>query len=217
MRPRCRTNRCLGAQATSCWRQPRPGLGARCGLVLAANPAGVADAVQVLEQEGVIHLAGAGLVAARVVGKLHMANARQVLLRRGGQFTFHALGVVQVVLHEGVVCANLVEDRYRLLGAVEVEARDVEGVDRLDQQPQPGLFQLGRGKAQVLDEGLAQQLGRHASRRLARQAIELRHTQCLGIDDGLAHAVAKLGPAGRLCSTSFNWCSSSRCLMSSAL
>jgi hypothetical protein len=54
--------------------------GARGGLVFAADPAGVADAVEVLEQEGVVDLARAGFVAPRVVGQLDVADARQLPL-----------------------------------------------------------------------------------------------------------------------------------------
>jgi hypothetical protein len=55
------------------------------------------------EQEGVVDLARARLVAAGVVGQLDVGDARQVLLHGGGQLAFHALHVVDVVLQEQVV------------------------------------------------------------------------------------------------------------------
>ena len=52
-------------------------------------------------------------------------------------------------------------DGYKRQGlgrAVQVEARDVEGVDRLDQQAQAGRTQGIRGVAQGVDEGAGQHL-----------------------------------------------------------
>ncbi|KAF5293272.1 hypothetical protein FQR65_LT20119 [Abscondita terminalis] len=163
-----------------------------------AHPALVADAVQVREQEGVVDLARAGFVAARVVRQLHVADARQLLLQRGRQFALGALGVVDVVLHEGVGRAHLVEDGQGLVRAVQVEAGNVEGVDGFDQQAQVGGAQRGGGKAQVLDEGAAQRGGIDAGRRLAGQAVELGHAQGLGIGHGLGHTSAELVDAVRV-------------------
>ena len=144
------------------------------------------------EQEGVVDLARARLVAARVVGQLHVADARQVLLQRGRQLALGALGVVDVVLHEGVGRAHLVEDGQGLVRAVQVEAGNVEGVDGLDQQAQIGRAQRRCGKAQVVHEGAAQQRGIGTGRRLAGQAVELGHAQRMAIGHGLGHAGAEL-------------------------
>ena len=46
-----------------------------------------------------------------VIGQLHMAYAWQVLRNGGRQFAFHALGVVNVVLQERIVCVHLVQNR----------------------------------------------------------------------------------------------------------
>ena len=43
---------------------------------------------------GVVDLAAAGLVAARVVGDLHVGDLRQVLRDGVGEFALHALHVV---------------------------------------------------------------------------------------------------------------------------
>ena len=172
--------------------QPRPASVLLAGLYSQPTQPRVADAVEVREQEAVVDLAGARLVAARVVGELHVRDARQVLLQRRGQLAFHALRVVDVVLHVRVVGADLVEDRQRLRRAAQVEAGDVEGVDRLDQQPDARLLQLGRGVAQVGDEGAAQRRVARAERRLAGQAVELLHAERARVVDRLRHAVAEL-------------------------
>ena len=73
-------------------------------------------------------------MATRVVGQLDVSNAAQVTLQRCGQVTFHALGMVDVVLDIGVVRGDFIQYFERLEGSMQVEARNVEGVDRLDQQ-----------------------------------------------------------------------------------
>src|SRR5690606_21597447 len=91
-------------------------------LVLAADPAVESGFVDELEHEGVVDLARARLVAARVVGQLNVGDAALVLLEGVGQFAFHALGVVDVVLDEQVVRADLVDDLGGLGRVVQEEA-----------------------------------------------------------------------------------------------
>ena len=88
--------------------------------------------------------------------------------------------------------------RQRLVGAGEEEAGDVEGVDRLDQQPDAGLLQRGCREAQVGDQRRVRMLMRDARRQLAGQAVDLRAAQRLGVVDGPRHAVAELGHAVRV-------------------
>src|SRR3954451_22727214 len=106
-------------------------LGAVLRLVLAADPALVADPVDVAEEELVVDLAGAGLVAAGRVGELHVGDAREVRLDRRGEVTLHDLHVVDVVLEGDVFARDLVDQLERLARGVEVEAGDVARVDRL--------------------------------------------------------------------------------------
>src|SRR4051812_46009586 len=70
------------------------------GFVFATDPAVVAECVEMLEQEAVIDLARARLVAAGIIGQLHMADQRQVGLDGGCQLAFHALHVIDVVLDQ---------------------------------------------------------------------------------------------------------------------
>src|SRR3954451_17534013 len=81
-------------------------LGLALRLVLAADPAVVADVVEMAEQERVIDFTGSRLVAARIVGKLDMGDPGQVLLDRAGEIAFHDLHVIDVVLDEDIVRAG---------------------------------------------------------------------------------------------------------------
>src|SRR3569623_3365270 len=49
-------------------------------LVFAADPAAIADRVEMAEQEGIVDLAGAGLVAAGIVRELDVGDAVEMLL-----------------------------------------------------------------------------------------------------------------------------------------
>src|SRR5881275_3140238 len=71
-------------------------------LVFAPDPATITNSVEMAEQEGIVDLAGARLVAAGVVGKLDMGDARQVLLHGARDVALHHLHVVDIVLHEQI-------------------------------------------------------------------------------------------------------------------
>src|SRR5262245_41056635 len=105
--------------------QPLPpaeaGFGGRGRLVLTPDPAVVANAVEMGEEEQIVDLAGPRLVPSGVVRHLDVADARQVLLYGRGELTFHALRVVDVVLNEGVVGTDVVEDRECLAGPADEE------------------------------------------------------------------------------------------------
>ena len=113
------------------------------------------------------------------------------------QVAFHDLHVVEIVLQGEVVRADLVHELDRLRGAVEVEAGDVAGVDRLDHQPDPGLGELGCCVAQIVDEGLAD-LGRgRVLGRDAGKAVDPLAAQGGRILDGADDAGAELLLAAR--------------------
>src|SRR6516162_9932715 len=92
-------------------------LGGGRRFVLAANPTVVANPVDVRKKKRVVDLSGPWLVASRIVRDLDMPDARQVLLQGRGELSLHPLRVVDVVLEEGVVGANRVEDAERLVSA----------------------------------------------------------------------------------------------------
>ena len=179
------------------------------------------------EEERVIDLTRARFVAARVVGYLHMARcAAGIRASVAASSPSMRCCVVDVVLHEGVVGAPSSSSRSRASAwrrAVEVEAGDVEVVDRLDQQLQPRLPSAPGGESQVVDEGASQ----HGARRQCRRPAPCRPGSSAAARPArwrtrlrLGHArrgtrltrsgrqamprspLAFQSPAGRLCSTS---------------
>src|ERR1700736_2543690 len=135
------------------------GDGARSRLLLPADPAAVAHGVEPVEDERVVDLAGARLVAARGVGDLDMRDAREVPLDGGDEVSLHHLHVVDVVLKVEVFAPSLRDEVERLLGVAEVEARDVARVDGLDEEPDALCPERAGGEAQVVDEGRVDALG----------------------------------------------------------
>src|SRR6266851_9479736 len=95
--------------------------GERCALrtVLAADPAGIAELVQKIVEEGIVDLADIGLVAARRAGDLDVADARHQLLGALGEIALHDLAVIEVELQPRIVARDLVEDGDPLGGRVE--------------------------------------------------------------------------------------------------
>jgi hypothetical protein len=57
-------------------------------------------------------------MSAGVVCKLHVSNSRKVPLDGGTEFAFHPLGVIDVVLYECVICADIIQDINRLPSGV---------------------------------------------------------------------------------------------------
>src|SRR6185312_1251109 len=58
-------------------------------LVFASDPAAIADRVEVAEQEGIVDLAGTGLVAAGIVRELDMTDAPEMLLQGARDVALH--------------------------------------------------------------------------------------------------------------------------------
>src|ERR1700730_12123331 len=108
--------------------------GGRLRLVFAADPAAISDPVEMSKQEGIVDLPGAGLVAAGIVGQLHMGNAAKAVLQRWRDITLHHLHVIDVILNEQIVRSDIGDDLNGLLCPVQEEAGNVAGVDRLDQK-----------------------------------------------------------------------------------
>src|SRR3546814_7540917 len=92
------------------------------------------------------------------------SDLAEVLLDGACQVALHHLHVIDVVLEGEVVGAHCLDDRQRLRRRREVESGDVDGVDRLDEQPDAGLLGLLGGKAQVLHIGLIELVGMGALR-----------------------------------------------------
>src|SRR5262249_32396669 len=166
-------------------------------LVLAADPARIAALVDMLKEKTVVDLAGARFVAPRIVGNLYVSNPRQILRDRGGELTLAALHMINVVLQPEIPLTDLLKERERLAGAREMEARNVVGIDRLDQQLDPCRIECLRGEPQVFGYGLFDPCTIDSGRGDADQAIELSALQDAGILDRLADAVLELALASR--------------------
>ena len=91
--------------------QSSPASVVSAGLYSQPDPALVAGTVYEIEQERVVYLARARLVAARRVGDLEMLDHVQVALDRRSEVSLHDLHVVHVVLEAEVIGAHLLDDR----------------------------------------------------------------------------------------------------------
>src|SRR5712671_6417923 len=121
-------------------------------LVFASDPAAIADRVEMAEQEGIVDLAGAGLVAAGIVGKLDVRDAAKMFLEAPRDIALHHLHVVDVVLDEEIARSDIADELNGLFGSVQEEAGNIERVDRLDQEPDLFARQRGCGVSQILHQ-----------------------------------------------------------------
>ena len=77
-------------------------------LVFAPDPATITNSVEMPEQKGIVDLAGPRLVAAGVIGELHMGDAGQMLLQRSrDRLTGRQELLDQVQLHRDPEVADL--------------------------------------------------------------------------------------------------------------
>src|SRR5882672_7137843 len=182
----------MGAQPT------QTAFGRRRRLVLAADPTGVTDLVDDAKQIRVVDFAGARLVATRIVRELHVSDPRQVFAYRIGEFTFHTLHVIDVVLQKEVVGAGGRNDVQRLLRVVEIKTGNVVSVDRLGQQAQSRALEGGGREFQVGNEGRAHPLGIYSRGRNPGEAIQLFDAQRPRISDRLADTLLEFSHAIRM-------------------
>src|SRR5271165_72151 len=176
--------------------QPGRCRGAR--LVFAADPAGVAEFVDAAEQEEVVDLAGSGFVAAGIVGELDVADAAKLRLDGAGEIALHHLRMVDIVLQLQVVGTHGCDDLQRRAGAIHEEPRHVAAVDRLQQQPDAGGFELGRGIAQVVDQRGAGRVRGDTGGQNTGEAVDARTAKRDGVVDGARHPGAELGDPPRM-------------------
>ncbi len=66
--------------------------------------------------------------------------------------SLHPLHMIEIVLQEQVVRGHAIEDAQRVGGALDEETRDIERIDRLQQQPDSLLGAQRRRVAQILDQ-----------------------------------------------------------------
>ena len=148
-----------------------------------------------------------GLMAVGHAGDLdvtHPAAARfaQVLAQLHRHVTLDDLAVVQVHLYLQIGRADGLHHGMRLVLAVQKEARDVAGVDRLDLHRHTLRRGLLRGPGQVGQVAVLQRLAGHTGRRQASHHMHPAAAQRLGIGQGLldkaaAELVDAVGQAGQ--------------------
>lgn len=120
-----------------------------------------------------------------------MGNPVAIAFVSADQFAFGALLVVEIVLDEQVVAADLLDDRGRLADSVEIEARNVEAVDRLDQQADAVLAEFRRRELQIGDERGAQHAVRHAIGCYADETVDLFAVERRRIVDSRCYPLAE--------------------------
>jgi hypothetical protein len=72
-------------------------------------------------------------------------------------------------------------DTLKIIGRIDEIVRHVEGIDRLEQKPDPRCRQLPRGKAQILRQHGFQRFPRKTRRRNSCQTVHLSAPRRLGI------------------------------------
>ena len=127
-------------------------------------------------------------------------RARFALIVRG-EFAFHQLHVIDVVLQEQVGRARFGDQIQRLRRPAEVEARNVAGVDRLDQQPDARRAAAGPPRsAGWRRTSRAAPSASTPGGAMPDEAIDLRAAERLRVVDRLADAVLEfadpIGEAG---------------------
>ena len=171
---------------------PQPRLGRRQRFVFAADPAGVAQAVEQVKEVGVVDFAGAWLVAAWVVGDLDVADVRQIGFDGARQIALDDLRVVKIELQFHIFTVDGLQEAKTLLHIVEPVAGHVDAaVDRLNHHGHARLCQTIRRVAQVGDVN-GFELGFVNTRRAqAGHAVHALAVERLGIDQRLLDAGGK--------------------------
>lgn len=103
-------------------------------MVFAANPAGIAQCSDEVEEVGIVDLAYIWLVPPRVPGNLKMSNDREMGANLLGQVAPHHLTMVEVHLEKEVVAPHLVDNLMRVIGSIEKIPGHITRVDRLDHE-----------------------------------------------------------------------------------
>ena len=80
-------------------------------FVFAADPAVVTEAVDEAQQKGIVYFASTRLVATSIIRQLKVSDPRQQAFDGVGQFAFHALHVIDVILQFAIGRAHFIEER----------------------------------------------------------------------------------------------------------
>src|SRR5882672_8768624 len=108
------------------------GSGLALRTVFAADPAGITELIKEIEQERVVDLPDIGLVPAGIAGDLDMRITAGERPDAVSEIALHDLHMVEIELQLQIGVAHGVDHLHRLGRRVQVIARDVAIVDRLD-------------------------------------------------------------------------------------
>src|SRR6185312_13749843 len=111
------------------------GHGVAGGAVFAADPTLVGELVHPAEHVAPADLTGSGFVAGGNIGDLHVRDHRHELLHALSDVALGDLHVIDVKLQAQPVAADGIDDGSALRLGIEVIARHVAMVDRLDHHP----------------------------------------------------------------------------------
>ena len=130
-----------------CFEPAEAGFGVAGRFVFAADRTGVADAVEVREQERVVDLARARLIAARVVCQLDVGDAREVLAHRRREFAFHALAIIDEVGADNLYLQYDIYHMQRMEGELAATmAKHLARIAHIQLADNPGRNEPGTGE-----------------------------------------------------------------------
>jgi len=121
-------------------------------MIFAANPAGIAQVVNEIEEIRVVDLAHIWFMSPRVSGNLKMSDDLEMSANLLGQVAPHDLTMVQVHLQKQVVAPNFLDNLMSMIGGSEKIPRHIARIDGLDHELNTVWAQRRGSPAQIADE-----------------------------------------------------------------
>ena len=112
----------------------------------------------------------------RIVSNLNMANPPQIGMQNVGQFAFHALGVIDVILQIGIRMPDFVEYFEYFGSGIQGKADHILGIEMFDEKSNPRLLERLSCKPKVLRKHPTLLSSRHVGKGSAYKAVDLWHT-----------------------------------------
>src|SRR5215475_5180870 len=103
-------------------------------MIFAANPAGIAQVVNEVEEIQVVDLTHVWLVPPGIPGNLKMPDDFEMGANLLGQVTTHHLTMVQVHLQKQVIASDILDNLMSVIGGMEKIPRHIARIDRLDHE-----------------------------------------------------------------------------------
>src|SRR6266404_503637 len=120
-----------------------------------------------------------------------MRDKREMFLQRSRYIALHHLHVVNVILNEEIFRSDIGDDLDGLLCPAQENARNIQRVDRLNQQANIFLRKRICSEPQILPKHLVQLKHICTGRRDTDETIHLTAIESLCIIDGAEHAIAE--------------------------